>query len=374
MVNVFGINEEHIDVVVYVENVNLAVKQLEKISDVVFSEKFKFISAVGIKIKPDLLKKISKLKNVKYITYGATVTACMDNSLKVINVKKLHSENIFGKGVNIAVIDTGVSNHFDMCFPENKIIAFKDFIGDETKNYDDNGHGTFVSGIICGNGLLSGGKYLGVAPKSKIISVKALDAKGETSALTILQAMQWIFENKNKYKIKVVCMSFGSMPLGASDPLVVGAEALWKHGIVVVCAAGNSGPEAYSIKSPGVSPRIITVGALDTDSLNLPLDVKNFKVAEFSSRGPTSFGTKPDCLAPGVKIKSASNSKEFYSEMSGTSMSTPIVAGVCALLLEKYPQLSPDQIKMQILKSGHKINYNRNAEGAGFVDLSKLNP
>src|SRR5574344_2777788 len=165
---------------------------------------------------------------------------------------------------------------------------------------------------------------------------KAVDNMGELSAINILEAMQWIFDNRKKYNIRVVCMSFGSQPLESGDPLMLGAEALWNSGVVVVAAAGNSGPEIRTIKSPGVSGKIITVGALNDGRDTGVIDKKNFKVAKFSSRGPAYNFYKPDCVACGVDIICTTcKNDDFYTTMSGTSVSTPIIAGACALLLEK---------------------------------------
>ena len=365
-VSTFENKEKQIDLVIYCADVERACEEISKISDVLLTKKFPFIHAIGVRAKFSLLDKIAGINDVKHITYSASVFAQMERSKKVIKVSSFHEKGFFGAGVNIAVIDTGCFPHMDLAFPENKIALFKDFVGENKNSYDDNGHGTFVCGILSGSGILSGGRYLGVAPKSQLIVLKALDGNGETSAFKILQAMQWIYDNRERYKIKVVCMSFGSNPLGAGDPLVSGAEKLWRAGIVVVVAAGNSGPEISTIKSPGVSPRIITVGAADCG-------LNSFKIADFSSRGPTHFGTKPDIVAPGVDIISTGSFEEDYKQMSGTSMSTPIVAGVCALMLERWPHLKPDAIKMKLLQSGRKIVFDRNMEGAGIIDCESIN-
>ena len=357
---------KEIDLVIYCRDVEKACSHLSKIEDVVLTQKFPFIHAVGVRAKFSLLERISNIQEVKHITYSASVFAQMEKSKNIIKVSSFHDEGFFGSGVNVAVIDTGCFSHFDLSFPENRVLFFKDLIAGRKNSYDDNGHGTFVCGIIAGDGLLSCGKFCGVAPKSNLIVIKALDEKGETSAFQILEAMQWIFDNREKYNIKVVCMSFGSNPLGSGDPLVSGAEKLWRAGIVVVVAGGNSGPENKTIKSPGVSPRVITVGAIDCKIEN------EMKIANFSSRGPTAFGSKPDLVAPGVEIVGLGGFDENYKTMSGTSMSTPIVAGVCALMLEKWPKLSPDQVKMKLMQSGQKIAFDRNMEGAGVVDCSKI--
>jgi len=170
--------------------------------------------------------------------------------------------------------------------------------------------------------------------------------------------MQWVYENQKVYNIGVVCMSFGAECDENFDPLSRGAEALWKAGIIVVAAAGNSGPNASTIKSPGNNPYIITVGALD---------IKNLSIANFSSRGPTIYGHKPDLLAPAVDIISCNNKFLPYTKMSGTSVATPIVAGVCAIIKNKHPTMSNNQIKKYLLSHCTKITGNIDIEGAGFL-------
>ena len=162
-------------------------------------------------------------------------------------------------------------------------------------------------------------------------------------------------------------MSFGSTPIGSGDPLTLGAEALWRKGITVVAAAGNSGPDNKSIMSPGVSPRIITVGALDDKRDGTNKFVKSeFEIAEFSSRGPAFNFYKPD-------IKSTSNiSENFYTTLSGTSVATPIIAGLCCLLIEKYKNIKPDEIKALLIKNSYPIINDRNQEGYGLIDASNL--
>jgi serine protease AprX len=232
-----------------------------------------------------------------------------------------------------------------------------------------------VTNILAGNGLISGGKYSGIAPNANVIVIKALDANGETDAVTILKAMQWIIDNKQKYNIKVACMSFGSMVLGKNDPLIIGAEVLWNSGITVVAAAGNSGPGTETIKSPGASSKIITVGAMNDGRNNNSYKKECFSVASFSSRGPILGNYKPDILAPGVNICGASDyyiNKQHYDVMSGTSVATPIIAGICCLLLSNNALLKPNAIKRILVNNTFKISNDKNAEGYGVIDCSNL--
>lgn len=356
---------------VYANNYALAKKYLENNVCKNMIE-YPFIKAFGIRADVQKIETMAQKSQIKYISSVTKVFAQMDKTREIMNINKAQ-KTLSGKGVTVAVIDTGLCENLDFCSFGNRLLCFKDFINHKTTTYDDNGHGTFVTGCICGNGFMSGKKYRGVAPGANIVMCKALDSNGETGALTILEAMQWIYDNKQKYNIRVVCMSFGSQPLQSGDPLMLGAEALWNSGIVVVAAAGNSGPSAETIKSPGTSGKIITVGALDDGRENDNTNFKNFKVAQFSSRGPAYPFYKPDCIACGVDIISTTcKNLDFYTKMSGTSVATPIIAGSCALLLEKEPNLSPFAVKNKLTKCCKAISGNRNYEGFGILDVEKF--
>ena len=337
--------------------------------DIEIINEYLFIKSFFIKATREQLLYLSKLASVRYISINASALA-LTNVAR--NVLARPQGVLNGDGVGVAFIDTGLFRHSDFLIGQNRIKKFVDFVGEKTYAYDDNGHGTFVAGVCAGNGALSGGKYMGFAPKANIYSLKALDSKGEAFSNKILNAMQWVYENHKKYKIKVVCMSFGSEPLGLNDPIMNGAEELWKSGIIVVAAAGNSGPEFQSIKSPGVSKRIITVGGMDDNRL----DDNNFsstffEIADFSSRGPSFKSFKPDLVAPAVDIISCKIGGG-YTKLSGTSVATPMIAGAMCLLCEKNPNITPDEAKRKLLSVCKPISYNRNLEGFGYPNLTKL--
>jgi len=333
---------------------------------------YPFIKAFGVKLSKDRIISIANMAVVTYISKQSAVFTQISVSKKIMGVDFFYKEGILGKGITVAVIDTGISRHLDFCLPKNKIIKFVDLINNREVPYDDNGHGTFVSSIICGSGIVSGFKYAGVSPKTNVISIKALEENGEAGAFKILEAMQWIYDNHEKYNIKVVCMSFGSSPTNKNDPMIMGAEALWNKGIVVVAAAGNSGPEEKTIKSPGASGKIITVGGFDDKRMEEKFVEENFEIANFSSRGPAGYFYKPDVVAPAVNIVGA-NSKGGYVKMSGTSVATPMVAGIVCLMLNKFPHLSPNQIKAMLSKTCKKITNNKNNDGFGYINLKGLN-
>ncbi|MGN1162998.1 MAG: S8 family peptidase [Christensenellales bacterium] len=334
---------------------------------------FPFIGAIGINVAPSSLPKISSLKIVDYVSRAASVQAMIDVSRKIMRVDEIHNAGWRGEGVTICYIDTGLSPHMDFVFGKNRVLHFESFVDDNQIMHDDNGHGTFVCGIGSGNGLASGGRYAGIAPASNIVALKALARDGESGAMTILSAMQWVYDHHKDYNIKVVCMSFGSEPMMINDPIAKGAEMLVAKGIVVVAAAGNSGPEYQTIKSPGISTKIITVGGLDDGrTLDGRYNKKDFKIARFSSRGPAFSKLKPDVIAPSIEITSCTRDKKMYGKMSGTSVATPMIAGLCALILQKYPHATPFQVKQKLLASCFPISYNRNEEGYGLVDALKF--
>ena len=373
-VNALSYNKK-VECIVYVQNFCLAEKFLHKYFDGEYT-KYPFINAFKIDMNLSNILKVAKLNMVKYVSSNAYVSTLVNVSKQIMNVDKVTN---IQSSFSTVIIDTGLYPHLDFMIPKNNVLYFKDFINEKTKIYDDNGHGTFVAGILCGKGIVSGNTYNGIDNKSNLIILKALDKNGETSASIILNAMQWVYDNKHKYNIKLVNMSFGSIPLGENDPLIVGAEALWDSGIVVVSACGNSGPETQTIRSPGASTKIITVGALDDkrqlvndgEDKILKYNFNEFEVADFSSRGPVYNNYKPDLLAPGVEIMGACNfklNKSFYTTMSGTSVATPMITGVCSLLLKQYPKYSPNQIKKLLLSSCTQITGDRNSEGFGWFN------
>ena len=359
-------SDKDIEVIVRVSNIELAKEEIFKNLDYKYFIELPFVSCLAISTNIENVYKLAKNNLVKFISENTHVTSLVYNSKKFINFDVLNKKVLVNGVHSCVVIDTGVYPHVDFCLGKNRIIKFVDLINGKSRMYDDNGHGTFVAGVLGSTGVVS--KYSGYDSNSNIIVIKALDKDGETTTTKILQAMQWVVKNREKYNIKVVCMSFGSVRRD-SDPLVYGADILWKSGIVVVTAAGNSGPQGSTIMSPGASKRVITVGALDTTKDNF------FKVAGFSSRGPVKNYYKPDIMVPGVDIISDnvySFDKRFYTQMSGTSMSTPMVAGIASLLLSYNPNYTPDQIKYMLIKSCVVINGDRNIEGYGRLDLSKL--
>lgn len=274
-----------------------------------------------------------------------------------------------GKGVTVAILDSGIYPHIDYA---ERMIGFYDGIHKRTTAYDDQGHGTHIAGIIGGSGRASGGTYQGMAPGCNLVSAKVLDGKGNGEAKYVVEAIHWILNNKERYRIRIMNMSVGTLPEAGSAEktmLVKAAEEAWDAGIVVVAAAGNNGPKPMTITTPGISRKIITVGSSEADKIG-----RNGKILDgASSRGPTPFCVqKPEILAPGKGIISCRNARNGYIAKTGTSMATAVVSGALALLLEKNPQLSPAEVKLALYHSAVDLGWDKNRQGWGVLDVNRL--
>lgn len=356
--------DSNINLIVHLDNYEKNINKFEsKYKDI---KKFPFISSFAVKVRVGEIPSLASHYSIKYIIDDCRVCSLMYRSRDFLNIDKLYSLISNNYHYSVVVIDTGLYPHIDFNLGRNRVVKFVDLINNKQSIYDDNGHGTFISGVLCGSGCVS--RYAGIDKISNLIVIKALDNVGETTTIKILEAMQWILQNKEKYNISTVCMSFGSV-YRKDDPLVKAAEILWNNGIVVVTAAGNSGPNEKTIMSPGSSRRVITVGSLNDISSG------NISVADYSSRGPSGNYYKPDMVVPGTNIISTnvfSDNKKFYTQMSGTSVSTPMVAGVASLLRYINPNYTPDEIKYMLINACTKIDGDRNKEGYGYLDLRNL--
>jgi serine protease AprX len=265
-----------------------------------------------------------------------------------------------GQGVTVAVLDTGIDNLPDF---SGRLIGGVDLTGGRNPFQDSYGHGTFVAGLIAGNGSSSGGQYSGEAPGASLVSVKVAGADGTTDLAALITGLQWAVDNKSGYGIKVLNMSLGFQAAMSTviNPLDQAVEAVWGSGIAVVASAGNAGPFNGTILSPGDDPLVITVGALDDMAA---ASVTRDEMCDFSSVGPTSPDgwVKPDLVTSGRSVVSlAAPGSTIYDDHpsarvgsanfvgSGTSFSSAITSGAAALVLSGQPGLTPNQVKARLL-------------------------
>ncbi|MCA9796884.1 MAG: S8 family peptidase [Candidatus Eremiobacteraeota bacterium] len=286
----------------------------------------------------------------------------IDAVKEVLTVQDAWDMGITGKGVGVAVIDTGVYPHPDL---GDRLVAFKDYVNgrDGVDNaYDDNGHGSHCAGLVGGDGSKADGRFKGPAFEASIIGVKVLDGVGGGQMSNVVKGIQWAIKHKDDYNIRVMSLSLGAgSNLKEDDDIVAQAiQAALDADIVPVVAAGNSGPAKFTIGTPGISSAALTVGAYDDKNT---ADHGDDTMAFFSSRGPTTRdkNVKPDIAAPGVQMvsfRSPGSSIDhadvtklgaYYVLLSGTSMATPVTAGVVALVRQANPELSARQV-MDILK------------------------
>lgn len=282
-----------------------------------------------------------------------------------MGVHELWDRGLKGQGVTVAVIDTGVGTHPDL---QGRIVGFQDFVNGRPDPYDDQGHGSHVSGTVAGDGAASFGKLKGVAPEASIVGVKVLDAGGSGTFADVIAGIQWCVENKERYGIKVLNLSLGAYveETWKDDPVVQAVHAAERAGILPVIAAGNSGPFSGTVGTPGNAPAALTLGALDDRGTPYHWDDG---VPFFSSRGPTPVDNlaKPDVIAPGAGITAATG--DGYSRMSGTSMASPMAAGVAALLMQAHPDATPAQVKQALMETADPIRgFSKKGQGEGVID------
>lgn len=267
-------------------------------------------------------------------------------------------QSLNGDGVTVALLDTGADpNHVSL---NGRIIAFKDFVNNQTAPYDDNGHGTRCASLIAG-----GGEQQGVAPKAKLVVVKVMDREGACYLSDAIRALAWCLENKDRYGIKVISFSVGGeSPSEGTSLLDEACNKMVDDGLVMCVAAGNSGPAQGTIVIPGDAEKVITVGAV----------YESGEIFDRSSRGPVANGEiKPDVVTLGVDVVSAlAGSKDSYSSMSGTSMAVPQIAGAAALLLQAEPDLKPSDVKRTMLRTADDLGQPGpdNVYGYGALNLT----
>lgn len=338
-------------------------------------------------LTPGMIRQIKDHDAIDRIFYDREVTAFLDIASHQTRALEVQEKlNLTGNGVTIAVIDTGIHAHGDFTNPVNRITAFQDFVNGREAPYDDNGHGTHCAGDAAGNGHLSNGQYTSPAPEASIIGIKALDENGAGRLSTIIEGIEWCMNHRDEHQIRIISLSLGGLAYESfrDDPLSLAAQEAWQNGIVVCAAAGNSGPYPSTIGTPAINPFIISVGAADDQNT---LERADDEIADYSSRGPTIDAfVKPDIYAPGTNIIAplapgstiAAQLPEMiaggdYIQLSGTSMATPITAGVVALMLEANPTLSPNDVKT-ILKATSQPVFNDtwgNIQAANAVEMAR---
>jgi serine protease AprX len=313
----------------------------------------------GITVTPDVSVSVQSA-TAPPTTESTGPHAPSDAFLRQTGADTLAADGDTGQGVTVAVLDTGIDNLPDF---SGRLIGGVDLAGAGRPFADGYGHGTFVAGLIAGDGSSSDGPYSGEAPGADLVSVKVAGASGSTHLSALISGLQWAVDHENADDIRVLNISLGFRPFTSTvlNPLDQAVEATWNSGITVVTSAGNAGPSNGTILSPGDDPLAITVGALD--DLAGPTASAD-EMNNFSSVGPTAPDgwAKPDLAASGRSVLSvAAPGSTIYDENpsarvgsanfvgSGTSFSAAIASGAAALVLSANPGLTPDQVKARLL-------------------------
>jgi serine protease AprX len=354
------------------------------------------INAFAAKLPARAVLALARMSGVRWVSLDAPVvrtttctqcvnTANLTNAYNAaIGVNQLWNvgpKYLQGQGIGVAVVDSGM-NPIDDFYNGGtaRIVASAYFNNGYNQHiFDKYGHGQHVGGIIGGNGNMSNGQYIGVAPKVNLINVKVSDDYGASNASNVVAGLQWIYNNRTQYNIRVVNISLNNSVNESyhTNPIDAAVEVLWFNQVVVVVAAGNNGKNA--LYPPANDPFVITVGATDDRGT---LSTSDDVLASFSGYGQTIDGfSKPDLVAPGRNIVSllapttpvlvqqhpGNVVNSNYFRMSGTSMSAPMVTGAVALLLQDEPTLTPDQVKYRLKATARPFDTATRA-GAGHLD------
>jgi serine protease AprX len=353
----------------------------------------------------DQIRAISKLAAVRSIYGNRTLNLNSEPEVRAVTgverawrdaeiTTSNHNLPVTGKNVTVAVLDTGVDgNHGDLAGrvakniklagTQSASLGFTYPLNSESLSNTDQayGHGTFVAGVIAGNGSLSAGKYAGVAPGARVVGLSA----GDLSLLYVLEGFDYLLTNGNSLGVRVVNCSFSANTVfDVNDPVNIATRMLTDAGINVVFSAGNTGPGAHTLNPYAVAPWVVSVGATDTKG----------RLASFSSRGDFANSMfHPTLVAPGVNVVSLRGSGvanvtgasgiagadpqrlsaaelPYYTTANGTSFSAPQVAGAIALMLEANPNLSPAEVKGILQRSATPLPpYYTYETGTGMLNV-----
>jgi serine protease AprX len=347
-----------------------------------------FMHGVAATLPTALISHMARDRNVARIVYDAPVRladAPVDPTwLVTVYASAVHAAagsidpRMTGYGIGVAVIDSGIASHADV---GPRVIASVNFNPTVTGTGDAFGHGTAVASIIAGNGAAGNGRYIGIAPGANLINLRVNDGSGAAPTSAIINAIVWAVANKDRYNIQVMNLSLLSSVAESyhTSPIDAVVEYAWLHRILVVVAAGNLGPQS-ALYAPANDPYVITVGATDDHGTTA---IADDTLARFSSYGVTQDGyPKPDLVAPGLHIVSAlapgssfalNHSDHLvgsgYIQLSGTSVASPIVAGIAALYLQGHGEVRPGRLKSSLLATAQRLPFT--GSGSGYPDAAR---
>lgn len=323
----------------------------------------KQINALAISVPKKQKPLLARLPGVKSVQPDHRVIASINTSIPYLEVPSLwqmkdnSGNSLTGQDIKVGIIDTGIDyTHTDLggCFGTScKVAGGYDFVNSDNDPMDDNVHGTHVAATVAANGSMKG-----VAPDATLYAYKVLDSGGSGWDSDVIAAIERSVEDG----MDVINLSLGS-GAGPDSPASIATNEAMKAGVIVVAAAGNSGPGYATVGAPGNAKDIITVGASDTQG----------NMAWFSSKGPVPGYEyqKPEIIAPGVDIVAAAPGQN-YASLSGTSMAAPHVAGIAALAKQFKPNYSSQQIKQLLLSQSKSLGANIYTQGVGLIQPAAM--
>ncbi|WP_346935846.1 S8 family serine peptidase [Clostridium sp.] len=336
------------------------------------------------------IKRIIELPEVKYICIDDIAFLCNKNILHANGIfldnkrfEMLKNRDISGKGIGIGIIDSGVYPHIDLSTPSNKVKKFIDVINGSTYPYDDNGHGTFISGLICGEGTNKKAKQRGIAVDSHLVMVKAFNKLGKGYISATLFALECLYNNIDEFNIKIICAPFEIITLNKFIlSLYDKIFTMFRNkNIIIVVPAGNNEDKEDTIRGIALSDKVLTIGGIDTDS--------TYRISDYSCCGSNKTLKKPDFVAASDDIISLNTDCNYISERdgeriyptplaspytirSGTSISCAFIVGICALLFEINNDFTFDDIYTLLKINSILINDKKYKQGNGYINISNL--
>ncbi|WP_442878733.1 S8 family serine peptidase [Clostridium sp.] len=332
------------------------------------------------------IKSILEYPEIEKIFFDDYLFLCgmsVSSANNCYSLSKYSNNKYSGANIKIGLVDSGIFPHQDLLSPHNCIENFYDVVNGLEHPYDDNGHGTAMSGIICGSGINSDSMYRGIAPSSKIVCSKAFDALGKGYASDIIYSIENLVKISKEKNIRILCLPFEL--LNHNIYIIDAFNAVFdfanKNRVIPVLPSGSTNSNSNNIMGIATLKNCITVGGVDSKNSLSPY--------LYSSKGPYGKVNKPDFVTACVNITSLNTDKNFISEkdgiklypkkldanyktFSGTSLSVAFVSAVCALILEYNESFNFSDVLSVLKLACDPKDFPKANVGAGIFNFNKL--
>ncbi len=356
--------EKELRVLISFEDISKRDNFLSKHTNLRILKTFDIIPSINLHLTFEQIKSLEKEELIKIIEEDQRLYLSILEVNEILDLSDYRTSQISytGKNVKIGIIDNGINTTYDS-ISEIDIVKFN-FVDDNINviaKKTDISHGTTMASIIGNQYIDSYYSFLGIAPNAKLIDFNISISNNAYYFSNILEVFDLI--NSQTIEIDILLISFATLhPSDGNDILSLACNLLVDKGIIIVCPAGNFGPDSYSIGSPSAAKKVITVGSL----------TKNLDISNFSSRGPTlDERLKPDFCLPGSKIE-VPLSNELGIRVSGTSVSAAFCVGIIALLKEFNPNASYNEILNLMQKASSDLSYDQNSQGYGIINIINI--